>query len=298
MSRQLVVPEPSAKDILIEHGTWYEKTSIKRFKGKVLGYVTPWNGLGYDVAKIFAPKFTHISPVWLQIKRKSNLKYVITGTHDIDSNWLQDVRKNNSDIKIDVRVLFDSWTVQDYTSLFIEKKEQIALSNTLVEQCKNSKFDGVVLEVLAQIGGSLRSDILLDFVKLVAKTLSDAKLELILVIPPVRGIKQEMFTQEHFNELSEAVTAFSLMTYDFSNPQRPGPNSPINWIKLCVESLVPDPNDKRRGKILLGLNFYGNDYTVSGGGPILGHDFIKLLKSYKGKLKLDESSEENFLEVR
>lgn len=263
-----------------------------------MGYVTPWNGLGYDIAKIFAPKFTHISPVWLQIKRKGNLKYTITGTHDIDSNWLQDVRKNNSEIKIDVRVLFDGWTVQDYTSLFTDKKEQVALANALANQCKNSKFNGVVLEVWTQIGGSLRSDILIDFIKLVAKTLRADGLELILVIPPVRGIKQEMFTAEHFNELSEAVTAFSLMTYDFSNPQRPGPNSPINWVKLCVESLVPDGNDKRREQILLGLNFYGNDYTVSGGGPILGHDFINLLKNYKGKLKLDESSGENFFEVR
>ena len=26
-----------------------------------------WNSHGYDIAKIFASKFTHISPVWLQL---------------------------------------------------------------------------------------------------------------------------------------------------------------------------------------------------------------------------------------
>ena len=29
-----------------------------------------WNSHGYDIAKIFAGKFTHISPVWLQLTRR------------------------------------------------------------------------------------------------------------------------------------------------------------------------------------------------------------------------------------
>lgn len=46
-------------------------------------YLLQWNAHGYDIAKTF-PKFTMISPVWLQIKRKPRGKYHITGTHDID----------------------------------------------------------------------------------------------------------------------------------------------------------------------------------------------------------------------
>lgn len=44
----------------------------------------------------------------------------------------------------------------------------------------------------------------------------------------------------------------------------------------CVTSLTA--NLTRRPKILMGLNFYGNDYTANGGGPIVGHEFIKILK--------------------
>ena len=29
-----------------------------------------WNSHGYDIAKMFARKFTHISPVWLQLTRR------------------------------------------------------------------------------------------------------------------------------------------------------------------------------------------------------------------------------------
>lgn len=43
------------------------------------------------MAKIWGGKFTHISPVWLQIL--SN--YEIRGLHDVDSGWMRDVRKAN-----------------------------------------------------------------------------------------------------------------------------------------------------------------------------------------------------------
>jgi hypothetical protein len=46
--------------------------------------VLQWNNHGYDVAKWFGAKFTHISPVWLQIKKKPGGAFVITGGHDID----------------------------------------------------------------------------------------------------------------------------------------------------------------------------------------------------------------------
>jgi len=43
-----------------------------------------WNSRGYDVAKLFAHKFTYISPVWLQIHRRSSTSFIVQGAHDID----------------------------------------------------------------------------------------------------------------------------------------------------------------------------------------------------------------------
>jgi hypothetical protein len=42
----------------------------------------------------------------------------------------------------------------------------------------------------------------------------------------------------------------------------PGANSPIDWIEENVVSLVPELSPERE-KILLGLNFYGYDFTSS-----------------------------------
>ena len=43
----------------------------------------------------------------------------------------------------------------------------------------------------------------------------------------------------------------------------PGPTSPIDWVESCVLTLAPEPSVFRE-KILMGLNFYGYDFTTSG----------------------------------
>lgn len=49
---------------------------------------------------------------------------------------------------------------------------------------------------------------------------------------------------------------------------RPGPSSPLPWVRDCVLQLAP--NAQWRQKILLGLNLYGLDFASQGTEPILG----------------------------
>jgi len=48
----------------------------------------------------------------------------------------------------------------------------------------------------------------------------------------------------------------------------------------------------------MGLNFYGNDFTPNGGEAIINHQYLKLLKDYNGKLKVDNRTEENYFETK
>lgn len=127
-------------------------------------------------------------------------------------------------------------------------------------------------------------------------------LHTILVVPAPRD-EIDYFTKKHFDALYPFVSAFSLVTYDFSNSQRPGANGPKHWLKYTVEHICPDttPNylEKRR-KILIGLNMYGMKYTLSGGdsGPIISHEFLEILKNFKGRLSHAEHDEENFFETK
>lgn len=54
------------------------------------------------------------------------------------------------------------------------------------------------------------------------------------------------------------------------SPGRPGPNAPLSWVRACVQVL--DPKSKWRSKILLGLNFYGMDYSAARDSrePVIG----------------------------
>ncbi|XP_048510676.1 chitinase domain-containing protein 1 isoform X2 [Athalia rosae] len=299
--RGLVFEDLSAKDIIDEAHTYYKDTGIKRFPGAVLGYVTPWNNHGYDVAKTFGAKFTLISPVWLQITRNDGRSYDMP-THDVDKGWMKAVRKaNNANHTINIlpRVMLKQWTPSDIKLLLSNSQEQNQLAKMLTDTAKAFHFDGYVLEIWNQLVAT-RADysIIIRLIKSIAKQLKQYNLALILVIPPSRGVPEEIFDHKHFDELADDVSAFSLMTYDYSNVQRPGPNSPIDWVRQCVERLLPDARDPRRAQILLGLNFYGNDYTIDGGGPIVGHQYLNLLQSYKGKLKWDNSSAEHFFSFK
>lgn len=50
-------------------------------------FLCQWNSHGYDVAKVFGSKFTQISPVWLQLKRRGREMFEITGLHDVDQGF-------------------------------------------------------------------------------------------------------------------------------------------------------------------------------------------------------------------
>lgn len=302
-SRGLVSKEVGKQDILDNHNQFYRETSRSRFNSTVLGYVTPWNNAGYDVAKIFG-KFSLISPVWLQIKPKSSRKgYQVTGTHDVDSGWISDVRKSNQlkNVKIVPRVLFEGFRGQDYSSLFSDSHLQKSLCKTLTAVVSEHGFDGVVLELWSQVAGALGNQrhLLHSLVSKIAAQMKKRSLLTILVIPPVENNKGEpgVFDSKDFSALRSMVDYFSLMTYDYSSPYQPGPNSPLSWVERCITSLTADIS--HRAQILMGLNFYGYDYTSGGGGPIVGSRWLQLLSSAESLDSSwdDQSSEHMFTVV-
>lgn len=119
-------------------------------------------------------------------------------------------------------------------------------------------------------------------------------LQLILVVPPKRG-HSVPFTETHFNELHQHVSFFSLMTYDYSNPRRPGPNAPISWVEDAIKTICP--NASQRSKVLTGFNFYGNHYSSTIGKPILAEEYLKILEEQSnGNLIYEPQIAEHYFE--
>ncbi|MBZ3870292.1 Chitinase domain-containing protein 1 [Sciurus carolinensis] len=378
--RGLVVTDLKAEAVVLEHRSYCSARARERnFAGDILGYVTPWNSHGYDIAKVFGSKFTHISPVWLQLKRRGREMFEVTGLHDVDQGWMRTVRKHAKGLHIVPRLLFEDWTYDDFRSVLDNEDEIEELSKTVVQVAKNQHFDGFVVEVWSQLLSQKHVG-LIHMLTHLAEALHQARLLTILVIPPAitpgqvyptvncdplkwrmlrldplhwpfsptpcsgpvlvqltllsvewpqamtghhrmsrgqaggaapesrcegagglsrsRTDQLGMFTHKEFEQLAPVLDGFSLMTYDYSTSQQPGPNAPLSWVRSCVQAL--DPKSKWRSKILLGLNFYGMDYAASKDArePVIGARYIQTLKDHRPRVVWDSQAAEHFFEYK
>ncbi|GJP49386.1 hypothetical protein CLOM_g8603 [Closterium sp. NIES-68] len=264
-ARRLVTADVSYRDILKEHARYWKETSRRHFNGTVLAYVTPWNGKGYDMARQFRRKFTHVSPVWFQLKRVGgNLQ--VAGEHDVDVPWMDSVRQDGAQVV--PRVLLEAHDTSGIVSSDKEASEAIRL---ILDTCKRHHLDGMVLEawstwtatgLLASPSSRARALAFLarlgDALRATPNPSSPAtRLSFFLVIPPnaaaalppsqQRRAPAHAFTAADLLALHAHVDGFSLMTYDFSPPSHPGPTAPLPWVRLCLQALLPGVRPQYEG---------------------------------------------------
>ncbi|KAF0923541.1 hypothetical protein E2562_006423, partial [Oryza meyeriana var. granulata] len=258
-----------------EHATVSENRSRRYFRNPVLAYVTPWNSKGYDMAKLFSAKFTHISPVWYDLKSDGN-KLVLEGQHNFDARWVSELQSNGS-------LVLPRVVLEAFLGVVLLKKElRDKAIDLIVSECRDKGYDGVVLESWSRwaLYGVLEDpelrNMALQFVKHLGKTLhltssnlrTHHHLKLIYVIPAPRTtqLNNQDFGPEDLLQLADSVDGFSLMTYDFSGPQNPGPSAPLSWIQYSLKTLLAAKGSASHGHshmIFLGINFYGNDFVLS-----------------------------------
>ncbi|XP_046858369.1 chitinase domain-containing protein 1-like isoform X2 [Xenia sp. Carnegie-2017] len=281
--RGLVAEDVKPKDILKNYESYCKTTLDESASVNSLAYVTPWHRKGYEIAKTFAKRFAYISPVWLQLKRRRTGNFVIEGTHDIDGQWIKEVQTLGNNTKIVPRLLFDKWSSSDFHSLFSNDNAMTDLVATVVNFIKAHGFDGIVLELWMQFQGGSKHELYL-LVSRLANSVHSANLKIILVVPPLEisdRRSQGMFSKEDFALLYPVVDGFSMMTYDYSSHGgQAGPNAPLEWVKQSVKALSPESNEQSK-KIYIGLNFYGMDYSPSGGSALIGDRYIELLTKHK-----------------
>jgi len=299
--RGLVTEEPTARELIQHSGEHHSDVTTRRLRGSVLGYVTPWNKHGYEVAKRWRAKFTHISPVWMQLRGdKQGVR--IDGAYDVDTGWMEELRSGGSGPKIVPRVMFEASSEMIADMLSVGAQDT---ASTLVQMAVKHNFDGLVLEAWNQWAAMRLTEFetgllaIYHFLALLGDGLHKQNKELLLVIPPgdfaPGGQYHTTFNASHLQFLTQYVDGFSLMTYDFNHRHPSGftPNAPLPWVQACVSMLLPPQNAAFAPSVLTGLNFYGNHYSSQAPAPILGHEFLKLLQDglYESEVDIDWESE-------
>lgn len=304
--RGLVTPTTNYQDILTENSRVSVNTSRRHYEYPILAYITPWNSRGYDLAKRFTSKLTHLSPVWYDLK-SDGAQIVLEGRHNADLGWISELRKNGNALVMP-RVVLEVFP----NEFFMKKILRNKAIDLIVAECREMEYDGIVLESWSRwaaygvLHDPQKRNMALNFVKQLGKALHlvraeknpENHLQLIYVIGPPRSpkLQEHDFGPDDLQSLSDVADGFSLMTYDFSNPRAPGPNAPLKWIQATLHLLLGATKSKNlASKIFIGINFYGNDFVLSGdgGGAIMGGDYISLLEKYKPVMQWEEKSEEH-----
>ncbi|TYZ64743.1 hypothetical protein PybrP1_004286 [[Pythium] brassicae (nom. inval.)] len=250
LARGLVTKKPKVQDILQEHLRFATDTDRKAFSGETLGYVTPWNSRGYAFAKLFRRKFTYISPVWLQVREEpSDKRPIVTGAHDIDQQWLHDVRggasADGAGPAIVPRVVYERNRLAS-GDVPVIISELLALS-------ERHALDGFVFEIPVAEGT-------MDLLQRMGAAFRDANKLLLVVLNRSSKDGKLPITHAMFETLLPLVHRFSMNAYDF---QAPGPNAPLPWLRKTLDALTSD----EKQKLLLGIPFYGYDNRDAVTGP-------------------------------
>ncbi|KAL2892037.1 Chitinase domain-containing protein 1 [Bienertia sinuspersici] len=302
--RGLVKEDITYQEILTENSRVSENITQRHFANSVLAYITPWNAAGYNLAKRFCPKFTHLSPVWYDLKSQGT-KLALEGRHNADTGWMSELRLRGN-AQVLPRVVLEAVP----KTLLRNKKQRDKAIKLIITECKDMGYDGIVLESWSRWAAygvlhdaSMRI-MALQFVKQLGDALHNVNkngqsLQLVYVIGPPNPemLQVHDFGPEDLHTLSDSVDGFSLMTYDYSSPYNPGPNAPLTWVHSTVKALLGAGGKSLANKILIGINFYGNDYVIAEGGgsrAITGRDYLSLVNQHKPTIRWQKDFAEHF----
>lgn len=211
--------------------------------GFVLGYVTPWNHKGFEIARIFRYKFSHISPVWFNIRLNDLKDPIIDGEENVNLNWIKSIKEPskqevvvvNSGEWVDKKglhlicentledqngcseietVLADPPKIVPHFNFHLEGVDFFKILETPKLQDKIIKlvkdiiakndFDGVVIEFPLAL-------LALEFVKKIGTELHEMKKEFIVPIQPATKtppLKEVSTIEEHVKHVSETIRLF------------------------------------------------------------------------------------------
>uniref|UniRef100_A0A7E4V360 Chitinase domain-containing protein 1 n=1 Tax=Panagrellus redivivus TaxID=6233 RepID=A0A7E4V360_PANRE len=292
------VPDGDTRKKLNEGYGEFSTEERKFTSGASLAYVTPWNNHGYDVAKKAAQKFTHISPVWFQFSESptGDTTCEITGTHDVDHQWVTAVREANPNIKIVPRFIFHEFS-KDFQKFLTSEQYSHRCGQAIVDYILRNGFDGAVIEIWFQVIMSSQGrggPFVLEIVENWATLFHRVGLE--IIVPLTAPLLDEtkpigIATPQQIQSLVRVIDYLSIMTYDY-NSETPAGIGPLPWVEANLRYLLNLVGHQNAHKLLLGTNMYGYMYQPKP-APGLIRDFDGLIKDENLRFDWDKIAAEH-----
>lgn len=294
----------TVEHILNSHATVQDAPDRVHVELNVLGFATPWNSAGNQIALSESDKgrLNILSPVTYQMTGAG-----LSGGHDYTTEFYTAV--NQSGTLIMPRVLFEAsfFTTASSSS----SSDPQATAQVLIDECNERGFAGLVIEawqtLLALSEGSKMSQDSYDFIKIIGTTIREAGFRTVLVMPPyTQDVVHMDVSSKQIADMAIGYSYVVVMTYDFSTPASagPGPLAPTMWMSFTMKYFTEKCG--LREKVFLGLNFYGIDFVVgkddtddkktqpSNNRHIVGHEFIKVLQTRDVEIKWHDSFKEHY----
>eukprot|EP01098_Paradermamoeba_levis_P006232 TRINITY_DN2590_c0_g1_i1.p1 TRINITY_DN2590_c0_g1~~TRINITY_DN2590_c0_g1_i1.p1 ORF type:complete len:392 (-),score=105.47 TRINITY_DN2590_c0_g1_i1:83-1258(-) len=277
----------SAFKIIKEHSRFsINEQNKKNFKGKSLGFITPWNAKGYDLALKFPQKFDLLSPCWYQLKQDANFKPFLQGKEGVNRKWLQQIQEANPKVGIIPRFIIE-WDSGEQVAQKDNEQLWQGFVDLIVNELKQEKYAGVMVD----FGGLLQahfSPLMITFLRQLGTVLRQNNFLLIVAAPPVSSAEKSALRPQHIQEIIKDVDYLVLMTYDFSGPGRTGPVAPLHWTVNVLNNILPPAmRQEWAPKFLLGVNFYGMKYQHGAGNAIVAHEFLSLISEKPKEVRVE-----------
>ena len=135
-----------------------------------------------------------------------------------------------------------------------------ALVDNLVSMVQSTGSDGIVIDF--EYMSAATGPYLTQFMQELYSQLHAQNKLVIEAVPPRSGT-DSWYTAFNYHDLSQYVDYLDIMTYDYST-SKPGPIAPISWMKDVLS--YAQGQCVNMSKVLLGIPYYGRDWTKNGTG--------------------------------
>lgn len=256
---------------------------------KVLGY---YYSKSYSDFMANFSRMTHAAFKWYTLDAAGNL------TYRDDTRWIYvpegyaEVLKTAGDNKVKTHALvFENNPLRLQLVLNDEEKRD-NLIEQIVELAVIGGFNGVDIDF-----ENIRENDREEFNKFIEKLASELhkKDKALSISLPVKTEKVDWHKAYDYAELGKHADLLILMAYD-KNPASPEPQAAIGWVEEVVDYAVARiPAEK----VLLGIGFYGYNWSAAGRGTVLltrqdfdsGVQFVdELVERYKATPRWDEDA--------